>query len=277
MSEHQTDPFLEALGEANPVSEADFADLPPLGPLPQRSARRRGVLLATALTLTVATATGFALAPASAPGGGEVLERAFAQAAGGEPAILYWRVRTDEPGLGTFTDDVWMHVRPDGTIDAVRELRLDGAYAGMESVITQPHGVGDLRDAQTMSRSRANGPVKMGKGVGYPDLSFTSVIATAEKAARGELDLGRAREVSYEGRDAYEIRVREPSGPVAGERRNPSELGVTLWIDRETSKPLAVRWGEGAERWRTGHMLAFQRLPDDTSNRELLEMSRSDE
>jgi hypothetical protein len=274
MSTHQTDPFLEALAEANPVSEADFADLPPLGALPQRSSRRRAMPLAAALTLAVATATGFALAPASAPGGGEVLERAFAQAGDGEPAILYWRVRTDEPGLGTFTDDVWMHIRPDGTIDTVRELRIDGEYAGMESVITQPYGVGDLRDAVTKSRNRANGPVRTDRGVGYLDVSFTDVIATAEKAARGELDVGRADEVRYEGRDAYEIRIREPSGPVAGNRRNPSELGVTLWIDRETSEPLAVRWGDGAERWRTGRMLAFERLPDDVGNRALLDLPR---
>jgi hypothetical protein len=272
MSKHQTDPFLKALREANPVSEADFADLPPLGALPQRSARRRVMPLAVALTLAVAAATGFALAPASAPGGGEVLERAFAQTEGGQPAILYWRVRTDGPGLDTFTDDVWMHVRRDGTIDTVRELRIDGEYAGMESAISQPHGVGDLRDAVTRSRSRADGPVKTGTGVGYLDVSFTDVIATAEKAARGKLDVGRADEVSYEGRDAYAIRIREPSGPVAGNRRNPSELGVTLWIDRETSRPLAVRWGDGGERWRTARMLAFERLPDDAGNRELLDL-----
>ena len=226
-------------------------------------------MAAAAVVLALAAITALGLAPSSTPGGGEVLERAFARAAGGDAVILYWRIRTDEPGLGTFTDDVWMHVRGDGTIDRVRELRLDGDHAGMESVISQPFG--DLRDAETRTRSGPNAPIRIGKGIGMPDLSFTGVVATAEQAARGKLDVGDAVEVSYAGRDAYEIRLREASGPVSGTRRNPSELSVTMWIDRETSKPLAVRWGEGAERWRTGRLLTFERLPDDERNRALLE------
>ena len=32
-----------------------------------------------------------------------------------------------------------------------------------------------------------------------------------------------------------------------------------------------MRWGEGAERWRTAHMLTFERLPDTPDNRALLD------
>ena len=259
-----TDPLLRALEEANPVPQPTVTELPPLGPLPSR--RRPLPIVVAAVVLALAAITGFALAPASTPGSDEVLDRAFA--AGEDSVILYWRMRTDEPGLGTFTDDVWIHVRGDGTIDRVHELRLDGDYAGMESVITRPF---ELPAAETRTRSGPDAPIRVGKGIGMPDLSFTGVVATAERAARGELDVGDAVEVTYEGRDAYEIRLRENAPDPIGETRNPSELSVTLWIDRETSKPLAVRWGEGAERWRTGRLLAFERLADEARTRAQLD------
>jgi hypothetical protein len=146
-----------------------------------------------------------------------------------------------------FTDDVWMRVRADGTIDTIRELRLDGAYAGMESVISQPHGFGDPRGAVTRSRRRPGGRITTGVGIGYPDVGLGGVIADADAAARGRLDVGTAREVEYGGSDAYEVRIRT----------------VTLWLDRETGAPLAIRWGEGESLWRTARVLAFERLGDD--------------
>ena len=122
--------------------------------------------------LALATVTGLALAPSSTPGGNEVLDRAFA--ARRRPAILYWRVRIDEPGLGTFTDDVWMHVRADGTIDRVRELRLDGDYAGMESVDrAAATASATCRDAVTRTRAGADRPIRTGKGIGIADFGFT--------------------------------------------------------------------------------------------------------
>ena len=261
------DPFLRELERANPVPHAD-AELPPLGPLPSR--RRVGALpvAVAAILLALATVTALALTPTPTPGGNEVLARAFA---GGDPAILYWRVRVDAPGLGTWTDDVWMHVRADGTIDRVRELRLDGDYAGMESSIVQPYGIGDLRGAVTRTRSGPGGRIRVGDGIGIAEFGFAEAIATAAQAARGARAIGEPREVSFEGRPAYEVVIREALPP-RGKVRTPNELSVTLWLEREGARPLAVRWGEGSERWRTVRMVAFERLPDDARNRALLEL-----
>jgi hypothetical protein len=235
------DPLLQALQAANPASEADFTPLPPFTPR-----RRRALPVVAGLALTLAAAVLFVLVPSSTPGGDEVLARAFSRPDAGTE-ILHWRVRTEEPGLEPFTDDVWMHVREDGTIDTVRELRLDGAYAGMESVISQPHGFGDPRDAVTRTRRRPGDRIRTGVGVGYPDVGLAGVIANANAAARGRLDVGAAREVSWRGRRAYEVRLRT----------------VTFWIDRATAAPLAIRWGEGRSLWRTMRVQAFERLVDD--------------
>lgn len=259
-----TDPLLRALEDANPVSEADFRALPPLGPLPAPR-RRRAPAVALVVALALAVIGGVALLPSSTPGGGEVLARALA--GGSDGAVLYWRVRTERPGLVSFTDDVWMHVRGDGAIVRVRELRLDGQYAGMESVISQPFGVGDLRGAVTRTRSSADGPIRVGEGVGLPDLSFSDMVSTAERAARGSLDVGEARAVAFDGRDAYEIVLREASGTGA----TPPELAVRMWVERESGRPLAVRWGEGATLWRTARLLDFERFPDNARSRALLE------
>ena len=137
--------------------------------------------------LALATVAGLALAPSSTPGGNEVLARAFAGGERGDPLLARAH---DEPGLGAWTDDVWMHVRADGTIDRVRELRLDGEYEGMESVIEQPYGIGDLRDAVTRTRAGADRPIRTGKGIGIAEFGFTEVIAAAEQAARGARAVG---------------------------------------------------------------------------------------
>jgi hypothetical protein len=239
-----TDSILQALEDANPASEADFTALPPFTP-PRRSA----LPVATGLALAIALAVLIVLSPSSTPGGGEVLARAFARPAAGTE-ILYWRTRTEARGVSEpFTDDVWMRVRADGTIDTLHELRLDGSYAGMESVVFQPHGFGDPRGAVTRTRSRRGGRIRTGVGIGYPEVGLGGVIAKANAAARGRLDVGAAREVGYRGRDAYEIRI--------------GGAAVTLWVDRETGAPLGVRWGEGGSLWRTMRVLAFKRLGDD--------------
>ena len=235
-------PLLHALEAAHPVSEADFAAMPPFTP-----PRRRAVPAVTGLALALVAAVLFVLVPSTTPGGGEVLARAFSQPSAATE-ILHWRIRTEEPGLVPFTDDVWMHVHADGTIDTVRELRLDGSYAGMESVISQPHGFGDPRDAVTRSRRRPGDRIRTGVGIGYPDVGLAGVIANANAAARGRLEVGAARKLGYRGRDAYEVRIGT----------------VTLWIDRRTAAPLAIRWGEGESLWRTARVLAFERLGDDS-------------
>ena len=93
------------------------------------------------------------------------------------------------------------------------------------------------------------------------------MIAAAERAARGKLDVGAARAVDFEGREAYEIRIQEAKAPIPGYARNPSQVAVTLWLDRDSGRPLAIRWGEGAERWRTAHVVAFEHLPADAGRR----------
>jgi hypothetical protein len=259
------DPVLRAIAEANPVSDADFARVPALGPLPHRHPVRRRVLpLAAAAVLAAAAAfAAFALTPSSTPGGSQLLKRAFALERTGE--ILHWRLKTTEPGLNlTFTEDLWLHVTDDGIVDKLHELRLDGQYAGEESVISQPRGLGDTRGAVDRTRRSADGPITTSAGVGYPDISFSAVIATALKAADGKLDVGAATPVDYDGTKAYAIRLHDNDPLTPGTtRRNPSQLSVTVWLDRETARPLAVRWGEGDELWRTVQVQAFEQLPND--------------
>jgi hypothetical protein len=257
------DPVLRALEQANPVPDTRHVELRPLGPLPARRSRTPAVAL-TALVLALVAA--LALWPSSTPGGDDVLARAFA---GGEPMVLSWRVRVDEPGLGAWTDDVWMHVRADGTIDRVRELRLDGRYAGLESVIEQPFGIGDLRDAVTRTRSGPDRPIRTAQGMGIGEFGFAEAIATVAQAARGARAIGEPREVTFEGREAFEFRIREAKPPHPGHPRNPSQLPVTLWLERESGEPLTVRWGEGSEIWRTVRMERFARLPGEAAVFEL--------
>ena len=49
------------------------------------------------------------------------------------------------------------------------------------------------------------------------------------------------------------------------------QVAITVWLDRDGGRPLAIRWGEGAERWRTARVLAFEHLDDDARNQALLE------
>ena len=199
------------------------------------------------------------------------LKRSFAQAASGGSEILHWRLKTVEPGLGfDFTDDVWMHVSDAGRVDQVHELRLDSDYAGIESVITQPNGLDDLTGAVTRDRRNAQAQIRTTNGMGYGMLGVTGVVATAIKAAGGDLDLGNATTTSFDGKAAYAVTIRDAVAPHDGVKRNPSEVAVTLYLDQQTKAPLGIQWGSGDELWRTDHVQAFDQLTDTAENQPLL-------
>ena len=67
------------------------------------------------------------------------------------------------------------------------------------------------------------------------------------------------------------MRLREPRAAIDP---TPSDLAITMFVDRSTHMPIAVRWGEGADLWRTEHIVAFERLPDDVRNRSYLDFTR---
>jgi hypothetical protein len=199
------------------------------------------------------------------------LKRSFAQASSGGSEILHWRLKTVEPGLGfDFTNDVWMHVSDAGLVDQVHELRLDSDYAGIESVITQPGGLGDLTGAVTQDRRNDQGPIRTTNGLGYGDFSAASIVAAAIKAANGELDPGTATATTFDGKAAYGVTVRDAVAPHDGVKRNPSEVAVTLYVDAQTKAPLGIQWGAGAELWSTMHVEAFDQLTDTAENQPLL-------
>ncbi len=150
----------------------------------------------TALLVATGVALGGTAAADAAPkkskrvASQKVLKRALA-ASVNDTSILHLRTRTTSSGIGTFTDDVWMHVGAAGFVDAVRELRVDGTYAGDESVLSQPNGLGNPRGAIGRTRDSASAPIRTMEGVGYGDSSIGGVIDTALDAARGELDLSQ--------------------------------------------------------------------------------------
>jgi hypothetical protein len=199
------------------------------------------------------------------------LKRSFAQATSGGSEILYMRLKTVEPGAGfDFTDDVWMHVSDTGLVDQVHELRLDSDYAGIESVITQPGGLDDLTGAVTKDRRSAQAQVRTTNGMGYGTFTAASIVASAIKAANGEIDLGNATAVSFDGKSAYAVTIRSAVAPHDGVKRNPGEVAVTLYVDQQTKAPLGIQWGSGSELWRTMHVEAFDQLTDTPENQPLL-------
>jgi hypothetical protein len=196
----------------------------------------------------------------------KVLRHAFASTPTGS-AILHARVYTVEPGLDlTVNDDLALHVTDAGVIDKVHELRLDGQYAGEESVITQPLGLGDLTNAVTQDRPNAQSPIRSTAGLGEGDSTIGSVISQAIAIADGEQDVSGATVTTFEGQAAYAVPIRAVSG--AG--KNPSEVAVTLFVDKATGAPIAAQYGSGATLWRTMYLKGFERLPDTPDNQSLL-------
>ena len=220
-----------------------------------------------ALTGAVGTAQAAKKPVAKKVAGKKVLKRAVATRAAGSE-IQHWTVHTAEPGLGfEFTDELYLHVTGGGVVDKVHETRVDSPYAGIESVITQPNGLGDLTGAVTRDRRSATAPIRTTDGMGYGDWGIASVFATAIGVANGELDLGNARRVTFDGKTAYALTIREAKdGPA-----NPSTVSVTLFVDGSTNKPLAARWGEGSDLWRTVYLQSFERLDDTAANQAHLE------
>ena len=244
------DPFLRALEQANPVPHARDVELPPLGPLPRRR-RRTAARRARRDRAGARDRDRASRWPRPRPRAATRCSRAPSRGDGSR--ILYWRVRTDAPGLGAWTDDVWMHVRGDGTIDRVHELRLDGDYAGMESVIEQPYGLGDLRDAVTRTRAGADRPIRIGEGIGMrrARLHRGHRDRRAGRARRARRRRRRARSTSRAARRTRSASARprpRPGTPAQPHRSSRSRCGSSA----TSGRPLAVRWGEGAERWRTG-------------------------
>lgn len=270
------DPLIQRLRAANPARAEEFAELPALGSLPAASrlalaGRRRPVVLAAVpLALAAALVAAVAIAPSgnTVPGGQAVLERAFAAGNQEQPAILHWTVRTDAAGLETHTEDWWLRFESDGKVTRVRQLRRDGKWKGLESAVTQPNGLDDPRGATDRTFRPNEGRVRTSRGYGVGNPFLTDVLAKMRDAGDD------ARETTFDGRAAYAVTVREPSTPVTGARRTPHELGIVLWVDRDSYEPIAVRWGSGEEEWMTMRFLAFDRLPDDAEHRALLELSR---
>jgi hypothetical protein len=241
-----TDRLIDALAAANPVAPGDFAPPPPLRALPRRRAVSPRLALVPAVAALVALAV--ALLPSGSPGGARVLAPALAQGGG----VLYWRVEGERGGAY----ELWMRVDGD-EVTSLRELRADG----LESVIRQPHGLGDTAGAVTRERRGPDGPIRTARGIAY-DTAFAEVVQAARRAARGALDLRAATATTYAGRAAYAVRLPDAIGPSFG-RHEVTYYAVTMWVARDGGTPLAVRWANGERVWRTLRIDAFERLPDD--------------
>jgi hypothetical protein len=182
---------------------------------------------------------------------------------------MHWRVQVDPagnpPGLPVFTDDQWMHVTAAGAVDALHQLRLDGPYQGMEMVTSEPDG--DLNRAVTKDRPNADSPIRTSPGIGY-DPTLASVVTNALQGSHPD-----ATAVTFEGHDAWQIVLRRAASTLQpGETKpSPGEISITMWIDRGTKAPLAVRWGEGDTRWRTERVVTYEPFPDDAAHQSLLD------
>jgi hypothetical protein len=138
----------------------------------------------------------------------------------------------------------------------------------MEIVTTQPNGLGDLTGAVTRDRSRADRPIRTTQGMGMGDWGIASVFATSIKVANGDVDLGNAKRVTFEGKAAYALTIREAKDGVPA---NPSTVSVTLFVDVATNKAIAARWGEGSTLWQTVYIQGYERLDDTAANQAHLE------
>jgi hypothetical protein len=188
--------------------------------------------------------------------------------------ILHLVSTSHSDGLDDATDDTYLHVTADGKTDVVHRRRVGGQYAGLETVTTQPHGVGDLDGAVDRKRDSAGGPIRTFRGYGFGVPGFAAVVAAVQDSGDGTLDVSKAKTVTYEGRDAYEVDVHDEQAPML-----PNDKGVavpaviTLWIARDDYMPLAVRYMAGDSTFLTERVSTFERLPDDPEHRALLDFA----
>ena len=113
-----------------------------------------------------------------------------------------------------------MHVGGAGFVDKVRELRIDGRYAGLESVHDQPNGLADATGAIGRKRESASDSISTHQGVSYSNSTIGGVIDASLAAARGELDLSKARQVTTKAAPPMRSRsARPPARPATATRR----------------------------------------------------------
>jgi hypothetical protein len=267
------DPVFRALRAANPVAEDAFATLPPLGDLPRRApspATRRALAASGALAAAGVAAVALIPSGSSAPGGHQLLARALA-ASDGQPSILHWRSHVQPDALQDYTEDVWLHVAGDGVVDQYHAVRLDGPYAGRESVITGPSGIENPQGAVDRSRDGAAAPIRETRGMALGQYGFTGVVTAAQDADAGTLDTGDAVQAEYDHHPAWEVRLSAKSTvPVAG---HLTSISATLWVDRATGAPLGVRYGAADQPFAVEQVQQFERLPDDAAHRALLDFA----
>jgi hypothetical protein len=131
-----------------------------------------------------------------------------------------------------------MHVSPGGTIDKVRELRLDGPSKGNERVFCEPYGIDDSWHGDISLKERIpSGRIRTLHGIAYDDNDISVIVSTVKKAARGHLDLPVGADGS--------VRVRRQSATNPW----PSQVAVTMWLDPKTAKPTRIQWGNAANIW----------------------------
>src|SRR5262249_1627639 len=100
-----------------------------------RARKKLRVALGGALVVPLLVLGAIALSPSSHQ---TLLGRGFG-ADGSE--ILYWRIENVSPGMAPYTEELWMHVTPSGTIDKVRRLEVAGTNKGDEIVWDEPKGI----------------------------------------------------------------------------------------------------------------------------------------
>jgi hypothetical protein len=175
-------------------------------------------------------------------------------------------------GLEPYTQDVWLHAAGDGVVvDQYHAVRLDGSYAGDESVITGPSGIENPHGAVDRSRDGADAPIRESRGMALGQYGFTGVVTAAQSAKAGTLDTGDAVKTDHDGRPAWELPLSARyTVPVGG---TLTSISATLWIDRETGAPLGARYGAAHQPFAVEQVQQFERLPDDAAHRGLLDFA----
>ena len=237
------DPFLRALEQANPVPHARDVELPPLGPLPPRR-RRDGARGADRGRAGARDRdAGFALAPSSTPGGNEVLARAFARR----------RRRRSCTGACAPRSPAWARSPTTSGCTCAATGRSTGSTSCASTAITGP-GERDRAALRLRRPPRRRHPHAGRCGPAGSAPARASACRTWASPASSRPPSGpraarstsaRAREVDFEGREAYEIRLKEAEAPIAGPPAQPlAGLGHAVARTRRRS-PAGDALGRG--------------------------------